>query len=122
MRGHSQDPPGEKAPSRDRAAGEHPGKEGRIEPGGDGSVATRRHNEPSRTMENRSGTGSPDVAAARADGDEQRHEAEQRDQDDEEALWRKSFVAAILFCIVAALYFALFSVMQTVQIPGYSYR
>ncbi|OAV52075.1 hypothetical protein A6U98_00195 [Rhizobium sp. WYCCWR10014] len=71
-------------------------------------------------MTRRSEASSQAIAPQRDEGHEQRFKAGQGYHDDE-ALWRKGIVAALLFCIIAVLYFALFSVMQVAQMPVYEH-
>ncbi|MBY5378355.1 hypothetical protein ELG83_24410 (plasmid) [Rhizobium leguminosarum] len=116
MRGNAQGPTNERAASRSRSAGEHNEKE-RC----DAVPATGRDGEPAHGLTRKAEASSQAIAPQRDEHHEQHPKAEQGCHDDEEALWRKGIVAALLLCIVAVLYFALFSVMQVAQVPVYKH-
>ncbi|NEH49522.1 hypothetical protein GR210_12070 [Rhizobium leguminosarum] len=108
MRGNAQGPTNERAASRSRSAGER-NEKGAIERC-DAVPATGRDGEPAHGLTRKSEASSQAIAPQR----DEHH-------DDEDALWRKGIVAALLLCIVAVLYFALFSVMQVAQVPVYKH-
>jgi Metallo-beta-lactamase superfamily len=117
MRGNARGPASETAPTRGRSAGRRHRNESRIEPGCDERAATIQNGEPERMIAKISEAHSRAGATPPDDDQEPRFDAEPGNHDDEEALWRKGIVAACLFCIVAVIYFALFSVMQVAQMP-----
>ncbi|NKM15727.1 hypothetical protein GFL85_33095 [Rhizobium laguerreae] len=119
MRGNAQGPTNERAVPRSRSAGEH-NEKGAIERC-DADPATGRDGEPAHGLTRKSEASSQAIAPQRDEHHEQHLKAEQGYHDDEEVLWRKGIVAALLLCIVAVLYFALFSVMQVAQVPVYKH-